>query len=253
MQKIKEKNTYQLQIPSRILKYILFQRTNYLVFPKKKVYKFIKNKIGLDPYKFLVTLESNLFQIQIKEKYSDDINQEFESIKSFIPNHTRSILDIGCGMAGINIPIFRYFQRLEIDFYLLDRTFIEERIYYHFQERGAFYNSLRMAKEFLQENGLPSNKIHLIHAPQDGIIRLGQKIDLLISLISWGWHYPIATYLDSVINLLSPNGRLIVDVRRDTDGIDMLEKKFQNVEVISTNNKGVKICAFNPVIAEKAN
>ncbi len=96
-----------------------------------------------------------------------------------------------------------------------------------FKDSGAFYNSLEIAQTTLVENGVPEDRISLIEASEDGRIDLeDESIDLVISTISWGFHYPVSTYLDSVHRILSENGSLIIDVRDDTGGAHELRSKF---------------------------
>ena len=52
-------------------------------------------------------------------------------------------------------------------------------------------------------------------------------IDFVISTISWGFHFPVSTYLKSVANVLSENGILIIDIRKDTGGENELKTEFQ--------------------------
>lgn len=46
---------------------------------------------------------------------------------------------------------------------------------------------------------------------------LGLPLDLVISLVSWGFHFPVSTYLDQVHDLLREGGRLILDLRKRKD------------------------------------
>jgi hypothetical protein len=47
---------------------------------------------------------------------------------------------------------------------------------------------------------------NLDHAPDGGL-------DLVLSTISWGFHYPLSTHLPQVAAKLRPGGRIIVDLR----------------------------------------
>ena len=81
------------------------------------------------------------------------------------------------------------------------------------------------------------SKVELITAPDDGLIAIdADSIDVIISTISWGFHYPIKLYIESVHNLLRSDGVLIVDIRKDRGGIDELIKLFE-VIVINDNRK----------------
>ncbi|ODR98518.1 hypothetical protein AUC68_08835 [Methyloceanibacter methanicus] len=130
------------------------------------------------------------------------------------------------------------FERLNIrDIFLLDKTDMESQIWYMFEQKGAFYNSLDLAKETLTINGVDPSIVKLIEAPSNGEIPLEEKsIDLVLSTISWGFHYPVSTYIDSVAKILSDDGVLIIDVRKGTDGVAELQNHFK-VSVIEEIGK----------------
>lgn len=67
----------------------------------------------------------------------------------------------------------------------------------------------------------------------------------MLSLISWGFHYPVSTYLDRVRELLSDDGVLILDLRRDTGGLEDLRRAFRQVEIVRSADK------FDRVLARK--
>jgi protein-L-isoaspartate O-methyltransferase len=56
--------------------------------------------------------------------------------------------------------------------------------------------------------------------------------DVIISLISWGFHYPVSTYLDVVYDNMAENGILILDVRKNQNQEVLLTSKFETVKVI---------------------
>ena len=89
-------------------------------------------------------------------------------------------------------------------------------------------------------NNLESLNIELIDGPSNGVIPLQKEsIDLVVSTISWGFHYPIDFYLKSVFDLLNKNGLVILDLRlgKSTEKeMNYLSEKF-HVDVISEGDK----------------
>ena len=77
-------------------------------------------------------------------------------LKTWLPSSVFAILDIGRGVAGINVLLNWCFQQqsTSIHFYLLDKTAMSKSISYGFEQRGAFYNSLTLARGVLTQNGL---------------------------------------------------------------------------------------------------
>ena len=105
-------------------------------------------------------------------------------------------------------------------------------ITYGFKARADFYNSLELTRHMLVRNGLPEASLTTIEARDDNGIDLPERVDLVVSLISWGFHYPVATYLERSHELLKPGGKLILDVRKDVGGLEEIDAVFGNAQVI---------------------
>ena len=176
---------------------------------------------------------------EILHEYGQEMRAEFDRRMEFIPRDARSVLDIGCGLAGIDVHIYEYLRGNDPNFYLLDRTQVEDRVWYMFEASGAFYNSLELAKTNLLRNGVPEDHVHCIEAPDDGNLDgVTRPIDLVISTISWGFHYPISFYLGSAARIMSNGGLLLVDIRKGTDGLAKLERQFPRLtEVVGEGEK----------------
>jgi len=86
--------------------------------------------------------------------------------------------------------------------------------------------------------------VHLIEATEENDIEIETRVDLVLSLISWGFHYPVGVYLERVYDLLDEGGVLILDIRRDTDGVDVLVKKFDDYRTVLETRKFIRICAI---------
>ena len=77
----------EIKIPDNAVKYILLQRTAYLAIPRNKVYKKL-NKLSPWPlYNPAVQLESAFRKKSVKRMFNDDMQNEYESIRSFLPEH----------------------------------------------------------------------------------------------------------------------------------------------------------------------
>ena len=235
---------FQLEVPDAAVRYILYQRTNYLHFTNTAAYKALHKLFPQSSYKLAVGLESRLRAAQTKERYAESMRSEYESLRAFLPSTCRTVLDIGCGVAGIDPFIARHYQN-PVDFYLLDKTTTDREILYGFRARASFYNSLSVAQELLALNAIPEERIHPVTANSADSIPVDEKIDLAISLLAWGFHFPVSTYLDQVHSLLSDEGLLILDIQKDTDGIQELRIKFGTVDVI------LKRDVFSRVAARK--
>jgi hypothetical protein len=228
------------QIPTSSEHYIVFQRTTYKSFFGK-----LMKKVGLEKFYdyYLSSVVERCRTRQIAEKYFSDLESDYSEIKKYLPERVRNILDIGSGMAGIDVFLFNHYQNFEPNLYLLDKEGTSE-IYYNFKGVAAYYNSFDLAKKLLEINEVPNEKINTIDIDKEKFSSKN-KFDLVISLISWGFHYPVSTYIENVCESLSKEGRLIIDVRKYTSGERELRSVFNTVEIISNNQKYLRLVCYN--------
>ena len=161
--------------------------------------------------------------------------KDFKRLENYITKDIKNWLDIGCGLGYINIPIFKKLSTGNI--YLLDKSKIEthKRItQFGSTKNFGFYNNLEFTKEFLMLNGIPDEKINLI--TPDSINNIDKKLDLIISLLSWGFHYPFDTYSDSVYNLLNDSGIIIIYCR-STHYQEILKDKRFTWEILNNDKE----------------
>ncbi len=222
-----------LNISNRALKYILFQRTEFSIYQSyPALLRMVMNK-KFHIYNLAIKIESMLLPTRTKRLFSLDMEREYSIIKNYLIKGPRNILDIGCGVAGIDIMLNRHYvaENQKPNFYLLDKSEVNSKVYYGIEKHAAYYNSLGIAKELLEANGVEDKRIFMQEV-DDKPFFPNDKFDLVISLISWGFHYPISTYLEQVYERLNVGGQLIVDVRKGTDGFSLLEAKFGSYQVI---------------------
>ena len=108
---------------------------------------------------------------------------------------------------------------------------------------GLRVDSLDQAREFLKLNGVGDSAITTQEATTDNRIPFGSSFGLIISLISWGFHYPVTTYLSEAARVLASDGSVILDVRKGTNGLRELRSQFSDVRVISEKPKFLRLCA----------
>lgn len=228
------------EFDARAAEYALFQRTDLLP-PRRHTGIFhIADKLGLrQSWDSFVRSHATGHAGEILRDYREAMRVEFHRRAPFIPDSVRAVLDVGCGLAGIDQHIYEYLSSNEPNLYLLDRSRVEERVWYSFEVNGAFYNSLELAKLNLIRSGVPENQIHCVEAPDDGVLDVAvPSVDLVISTISWGFHYPISTYIDSVARIMSNGGVLLVDIRKGTDGLKQLKRHFpESTDVVDEGEK----------------
>ena len=232
-------------IPDDAVKYILFQRTGYIKYAKGKFFGLFNKYSPWSFYNKAIIWEATRRNKEIKDLFQKDMFNIYRSIKAHLPEECSSMLDIGCGVGGIDLFLFRHYHLDEsLQLYLLDKTTIDTRVFYNYKSKGSFYNSLQLTSDILSINGVPEGNIHLLEATDDNQINVDQRVDLVISLISWGFHYPVSTYLSRVHELLREKGRLIIDLRKNTDGIKELERKFSSVTPFTESKKSLRVVAI---------
>lgn len=215
--------------------FVLFQRTNYLPKMQLSFLERVFDKLKLqNNYKNFVKKFAEESKEDIDKQYSKTMDSLSKFIFNNLPSNVSSILDIGCGIGGVDIYLYHLLNKPKI--HLLDENKVERKIWYMFEKKGAFYNSLNLSKEILVKNSVRSQDINLIIVPKNGNINVIKKsIDLVISNISWGYHYPVDVYIDSVSEALSDKGCLIIDIRKNTGGEEKLKKYFKINPIKDTN------------------
>lgn len=234
-----------IHVPDEAVRYILLQRTGYLRFPIAPLYRHVLRRIpfNLPTYNLVTTAEARLRGSHIKALYSADMHAEYRTFREFLPDRCSSILDIGCGVAGIDVLLDRHYADNSAQIHLLDRSQVERSVYYMFNDRAAFYTSLEVAKDLLVANGVSGDRIHLHEVRESNEIAVSPKVDLVISLLSWGFHYPVDTYAEQVRALLSERGIVVLDIRKETGGIEALQRTFEQVTTIHDAGKYVRVAA----------
>ena len=214
----------RLTVPDKTLKYILYQRTDCQKIPFGDRLFSIDKLFGGKLYKSAVALQTGLQPDQIRKQYSAIITHEYSVIEPYLPREARVVADVGCGVGGLDVFLSRHYGG-KAELYLVDRTEVQDRIYYGFKPHGAFYNSLSAAKSLLVQNGVEEPRIHLIDARVEDLSTI-RNVDLCISLLSWGFHYPVDTYSETVKKFMKKGGVLILDVKKGTGGETELHNTF---------------------------
>ena len=96
----------------------------------------------------------------------------------------------------------------------------------------------------------------MAETPAPNLEALDGSVDLIYSHMSWGFHYPLETYLDAAAEILKPSGRLILlvdEVRKrikhqiaalNATGLGCTRDKV-DYKLGSVRNRGVRlVCRF---------
>ena len=172
----------------------------------------------------------NYFQVKDIEKRTEELFQkEIESIKNYLPKKAENIMDIGCGLGIINIFLNKIYNN-QPNFFLLDKNRIDKVIKYGFSSDYESYNDLKETRNLLINNDINPSSINTFDVEKD--FKIETKIDLVISLKSMGYHYPIDQYLRLFQTCCDENTSFIFDVSDGYYNESLFKKHFESVDII---------------------
>ena len=178
----------------------------------------------------LITLEAWLRPWSVFQRYLDRLRAEWNAIDMYLPATVHAAVDLGCGMGGIDEFVVARYQTVIEKVYLVDLDGIDRSIRYGFGANSGRYGRLDLTVAYLTARGVPLSLLNKINVEVDALP--SRELQLVLSFKSWGFHYPIETYLEYVGEHLSRDGVVITDVRHGTDGLDRLRDLF-SVRAIS--------------------
>ena len=219
----------RVKINKRHQKLLLLQRID-LISDKQRI---IRKKFG----RFLFT---NFFihffipQKEIEKKINEEFLKEFNSIKNYLPKSSKNILDIGCGLGVINIFLNDYYSKKSY-FTLIDKNYVDKKVIYGFNKNSESYNKLEITKDFLILNGFKTEQLQLINADKN--FEINKKYELIISLFSMGYHYPIENYFYTIKKNSTKSTKVIFDLSLEYNELNEVKKYFNKVVIIKKDNE----------------
>ena len=172
------------------------------------------------------------------------ILEDYEIIARYLPRSAKTVLDIGCGCAGIDAAIHVKGWNKNLKYFLIDKSQVSDKFTYGFSRRKRFYASLEVAREVLTCNGVEPSNIRLIDATSE--LPDISPVDVLLSMHSWGFHYPIEEYLIYACMMLDANGVAIIDVRESKNDLTPLQACFGRVERIQEHGLRTRVLLAEP-------
>lgn len=138
---------------------------------------------------------------EAKRRYAALIYEYFLGMEPHFPKRVDTIIDVGCGLATNEVFIKRKFPHAHLT--LLDGDTVTREGGGGYSDHPDVYNSRAMTELLLAANGVTVDRWYDV-----GTKEL-LEADLIISMASWGYHYPLATY--------RTRGLHIVDLRRGAE------------------------------------
>ena len=213
---------------NKISRKLLLLQRNELLSTRQK---YLRKKFG----RYIFTnILVHYFQKNNLESLTEDLfKRELNTFEKYLPATIENIIDIGCGLGILHIYINRMYQN-KPSFYLLDKNTIDSKIKYGFSKNYESYNVLNETKNILLNNGVMREQIHLKNVDEE--FTIFNKIDLVISLKSMGYHYPIENYIGLLQKICNYETIFVFDVAGEKYDIDTLKLKFKEVQIIYEEN-----------------
>ena len=164
----------------------------------------------------------NKWQTTTHQEYKKN---NFEILDNYLNISPINILDIGCGLAYESESFQRKYNS---NLYLLDGDFsktIENKrdVGYGPSKNFKFYNTIKSLHESFDKRNLRYKFLDACNLKLDENV----KFDLIYSILSCGFHYPVYDYITFIKKHSDDNSRIILDIRKN-----ILHEQIQYVDVI---------------------
>lgn len=136
----------------------------------------------------------------------DEYNRYAPVLRDIAP---KRLADIGCGYGFFDVFAAR---DLDAHVVLIDIEESENR-HFGFKKEGAAYSNLSVAKDFALANGVAKDQVTTINPRSEDLTTL-DPVDVAMSFMSCGFHYPVETYMDYFRDGVTEMGSVILDLRR---------------------------------------
>jgi SAM-dependent methyltransferase len=168
--------------------------------------------------------------------YQHDLQRTFGAMFEHLPplGAKPSVLDIGAGMGGIDLLLWRRFGP-GTTLSLFDQLGGEARCDRH----GQPFGDLGIAHRFLVENGCDRADIRLLPVEVTEGLDDGPAFDVVLSTQAWCFHFPPQPYLGWLRGRLNPKAVVIVDLRHGRPDwlAELTEALGEPVAIVGRNRK----------------
>ncbi|SDQ94646.1 class I SAM-dependent methyltransferase [Pseudovibrio sp. Tun.PSC04-5.I4] len=176
--------------------------------------------------------------LEMLQQFRVHLARAVERMRVFLPvlEGRGRFLDIGCGL-GFGLLALKEVYGGEHSYCGLDKNGFDEEIQYGFKKKPEVYNDLECMRAVLEKNGIPSENIQSVDISAQEFPE--GPFDVVSSHIAWGWHFPVAAYLDQVEAVTRPGTVIYMDIRHGTNGVAEMAKRFQLIWA-NEKKKGVR-------------
>lgn len=186
--------------------------------------------------KYFKLLNFQITQTKKDLSFYDKISKaEYLAIKNYI-DKPEKILELGCGLGRASIFLNSQLNNSP-KFFLADFSEISNEVKYGWNPKESKYNNLELTEQFCIENGL--NNFEILNLSKDHLDKLS-NIDMVISMLSVGFHYPIEEYINQLLKISSKNVTMIFGVRKGIYNQDSFKNLFLETKILQISNIDIK-------------
>lgn len=235
MQSLREMAITRGSIPDDALALMGFQRTRQISATARQAWETGDRDSLLEEVR---TRGDEIFRGTLAEVFTEYL--PLRKTLSDIGRVPRHVIDIGCGQA-LNDAFLVKDYGCKVTLVDIEET---PEQYHAWNEEGSGYASLTAARDFLKENG--ASEVVTLNPLREPEKLRDLEGDLVTSLISCGFHYPVGDYLDLFLETLKGGGAVILDLRRHylrnpDDALATLLRESRQTPIIGYESKADRI------------
>lgn len=164
----------------------------------------------------------------------DFIALDWVMLRNHLPKHAANILNIGGGIGLFEFFLQQHYQGkcahtlIELEqMQQVDHAYAGDHAY----DLQQAIKVLATAGDIFAINGL-SEKTRLVASTQAQLAG-NQRYDMILSIRSLSFLYPLETYLQLILDTLSDEGTLILDVSKYNDDMSLIKQHFSQIKVLN--------------------
>jgi len=208
----------------------------------KNLNRLTKNKFNIINILFH-SLSSNKVFYAYEIETASESNLLCKLIIEEFPEHDLTILDVGVGIGGYHKKWIREHSN-NSTLYLMDNSEFNYRaLSYGHSDSDRYYNSLFLTRNFLNNYDSSKVKVKSIEIKKEYPDKLPNHLDLIISFISWGFHYSLEDYWITITQRMSLfTSIILIDIRKNSQSYSFLKEQTNfSLEMISSNSKSDRL------------
>ena len=176
-----------------------------------------------DEFKYFASKQ--ITQINVDPDFYTKMSiSEYNAISKHIEN-PKKILELGCGLGRMSIFLNSMLKN-NAHYILADVSELSQNIKYGWDPKESYYNDLDLTSLFAKKHDLENFETFNLLSQN---LNKFENIDLVMSFLSVGFHYPISEYLDTLLNITSNDATMIFGVRKGAVNLKDFKKYFNKI------------------------